>query len=112
MLVAVKEEDSVGRLTVLEEEIEDNPADNIYYVERFCSCGSVRKMRGRHYQLFDDAGGVITGWDEAHKDLPHMPVSEEEALKVREVAVEMSAADPENQEVGQAADNSGKEDES
>jgi len=102
MVMAVPEEDVEGRLTKLEEADESgNPSDDVFYVERYCSCGSVRRMRGRRYHLFGDAG-LITSWDAVHADLPHMPVSEEQALATRADLSAMAEAEVTPQEAAES----------
>jgi hypothetical protein len=85
-----------GDVTELEEEgkLEDGtlvPSEDLMYAERYCACGSLRRMRGRRVQLFGDGVegspnqfGMIGTFEQAHKGGRHKPVPEAEALRIRE----------------------------
>lgn len=66
---------------------EEHPEfDDVYYVERFCACGAIRKIRAHKETLWNaEKTGIIDKFDAEHSDPPHKPVSEEAAKKQREL---------------------------
>lgn len=60
--------------------------DDVYYVERFCACGSILKIRGHKESLWNgDDTGIVDNWERRHSKPPHKAVTEAVARKQREL---------------------------
>lgn len=55
---------------------------DVYYVERFCACGSIRRIRAHKADLWNkEETGIIDQWEKLHSKPPHGPTTEAEARK-------------------------------